>query len=63
MIKGFFLKMFGAMLYLVVAGWGTYGVIGSVRQYRAMRRTALKTQITVYELQKLIESRGNMNKA
>lgn len=57
MIEGFFLKMFGATFYLVVAGWGMYGIIGSVRQYRAISRTALKTQITVYELQKLIERR------
>jgi hypothetical protein len=63
MIEGFFLKMFGAMFYLIVAGWGMYGIVGAVRQYRAIGRAALKTQGTLYELQKLIESRGDMNKA
>lgn len=61
MVEGFFLKMCGAIFYLVVAGWGLYGITGAVRQYRAISRTALKTHITVYELHKLIEGRENMN--
>jgi hypothetical protein len=63
MVEGLFLKMCGGILYLVVAGWGLYGIMGAVRKYRAISRTALKTNITVYELHKLIEGRENMNKA
>ncbi|MBI5102509.1 MAG: hypothetical protein HZB33_11840 [Nitrospirae bacterium] len=57
MVEGLLLKMFGAFFYLVIAGWGLYGMKGLIREFRAAGDTALKTQVTVLQLQKMIAIR------
>jgi hypothetical protein len=52
------LKFLGDLFYLIVALCVLYGLRGLFRTHRAMHSTVIKTRITAYELQKMIESRS-----
>lgn len=58
MADGFMLKFFGELFYLIVALCAFYGLWSFFRTYKATNSTVLKTHITAYELQKMIESRS-----
>jgi hypothetical protein len=55
---GFMLKFFGELFYLIVALCALYGTWGLFRRYRQINSIVIKTHITAYELQKMIESRS-----
>ncbi len=50
-------KFLGELFYLVVAVCAVYGIWGLFRRYRQINSTVIKTHITAYELQKMLESR------
>jgi len=55
---GFMLKFLGELFYLIVALCALYGTWGLFRRYRKINSTVIKTHITAYELQKMVESRS-----
>ena len=57
MAGGFMLKFFGGLFYLVVAFCALYGTWGLFCRYRRINLTVIKTHITAYKLQKMVESR------
>jgi hypothetical protein len=57
MIDGFMLKFFGELFYLIVALCAFYGLWNLFRTSRVIHSTVIKTHITAYELQKMVESR------
>jgi hypothetical protein len=57
MADGFMLKFLGDLFYLIVAVCALYGLRGLFRAQRAIHSTVIKTHVTAYELQKMIESR------
>ncbi len=58
MIEGFILKSLGVLFYLIVALCALYGTWVLFRRYRQINSTVIKTHITAYKLQKLIEGRA-----
>jgi hypothetical protein len=58
MVDGFMLKFLGELFYLIVAVCALYGLWNLLRAYRAINSTVIKTHITAYELQKMVESRS-----
>ena len=58
MVDGFMLKFLGELFYLIVALCALYGLWNLFRAYRAINSTVIKTHITAYELQKMVESRS-----
>lgn len=58
MVDGFMLKFLGELFYLIVAVCALYGLWNLFRAYRAINSTVIKTHITAYELQKMVESRS-----
>ncbi len=58
MVDGFMLKFLGELFYLIVAVCALYGIWNLFRAYRAINSTVIKTHITAYELQKMVESRS-----
>ena len=52
------LKFLGGLFYLSVALSALYGLWDLFRAYRAINSTIIKTHVTAYELQKMIESRS-----
>ncbi|MGC2061468.1 MAG: hypothetical protein WA610_00715 [Thermodesulfovibrionales bacterium] len=56
--NGFMLKFLGELFYLVVALSAFYGLWNLFRTYREINSTVIKTHITAYELQKMVESRA-----
>lgn len=58
MVDGFTLKFIGELFYLIVALCALYGTWGFFRRYRKINSTIIKTHITAYELQKMVESRS-----
>ncbi len=52
------LKLLGDLFYLILALCALYGLRGLFREHRAMHSTVIKTHVTAYELQKMIESRA-----
>jgi len=57
MASGFILKILGDLFYLIVALCAFYSLWGLFRTQRAINSTVIKTHVTAYELQKMIESR------
>jgi hypothetical protein len=51
------LKFLGDLFYLIVTLCALYGLWGFFRAQRAINSTVIKTHVTAYELQKMIESR------
>ena len=58
MVDGFMLKFLGELFYLIVAVCALYGLWNLFRAYRAINSTVIKTHITAYELQKMVEGRS-----
>ncbi len=58
MVGGSMLKFFGEFFYLIVGICGVYGVWNLIREYRTINSTVIKTHITAYRLQKMVESRS-----
>ena len=58
MADGFMLKFLGDLFYLIVALFALYCLLDLFRANRAINSAVIKTHVTVYELQKLIESRA-----
>jgi hypothetical protein len=58
MVDGFMLKFFGELFYLIIAVCALYGIWGFFRRYRQINSTVIKTHITAYKLQKMVESRS-----
>ncbi len=58
MVDGFMLKFLGGLFYLIVAFCALYGLWNLFHAYRAINSTVIKTHITAYELQKMVESRS-----
>jgi hypothetical protein len=58
MVDGFMLKFLGELFYLIVALCALYGAWGLFRRYRRINSTVIKTHITAYQLQKMVESRS-----
>lgn len=52
------LKMMGELFYVIISLGAVYGIWDLFRKYRKINSTIIKTHITRYELQKLIESRS-----
>lgn len=52
------LKFLGELFYLIVALCALYGTWGLFRRYRKINSTVIKTHITAYEIQKMVESRS-----
>jgi len=52
------LKFFGELFYLSVALCALYGTWGLFRRYRRINSIVIKTHITAYEIQKIVESRS-----
>ena len=52
------LKFLGELFYLVVAFCALYGTWGLFRRYRRINSTVIKTHITAYKLQKMVEGRS-----
>jgi hypothetical protein len=57
MADGFMLKFLGNLFYLIVAVCALYGLWGLFRAQKTINSTVIKTHVTAYELQKMIESR------
>jgi hypothetical protein len=51
------LKFLGELFYLVVALCALYGTWDLFRRQRTIQSTVIKTHITAYELQKMMEAR------
>ncbi len=58
MADGFTMKFLEGLFYLVVAVSASYGTWGLFRRYRRMNSTVIKTHITAYKLQKMVEGRA-----
>jgi len=58
MVDGFMLKFLGELFYLIVALCALYGLWDLFRAYRAINSTVIKTHITAYRLQKMVEGRA-----
>ncbi len=58
MVDGPMLKFFGELFYLIVASCALYGLWGLFRGYRKINSIIIKTHITAYELQKMLEGRS-----
>jgi hypothetical protein len=58
MADGFMLKFLGDLFYLIVVVCALYGLWGLFRAQKAINSTVIKTHVTAYELQKMIESRA-----
>lgn len=58
MAGGFMLKFLGELFYLVIALCALYGTWDLFRRYRRINATVIKTHITAYKLQKMVESRS-----
>lgn len=58
MVDGFMLKFLGELFYLIVALCAFYGLWGLFRAHRAINSTVIKTRVTAYEIQKMVESRA-----
>jgi hypothetical protein len=58
MTDGFMLKFFGELFYLSVSLCALYGLWDLFRAYRAINSTVIKTHITAYRLQKMVEGRA-----
>jgi hypothetical protein len=58
MAGGFMLRFLGDLFYLVVALGALYGLLDLFRAQRAINSTVIKTHVTAYELQKMIENRA-----
>jgi len=52
------LKFLGELFYLGVALSTFYGTWGLFRRYKRINSTIIKAHITVYKLQKMVESRS-----
>jgi len=52
------LKFLGELFYLIVALCALYGLWDLFRAYRAINSTVIKTHITAYRLQKMVEGRA-----
>ena len=57
MVDGFMLKFLGELFYLIVALCALYGIWGFFRRYREINSTVIKTHVTAYQLQKMVEGR------
>ena len=58
MVDGFMLKFLGELFYVIVALCALYGLWNFFRRYRHINSTVIKTHITAYEIQKMVESRS-----
>jgi hypothetical protein len=58
MVNGLMLKFLGELFYLIVALCALYGTWGLFRRYKQINSIVIKTHITAYELQKMVESRS-----
>ena len=58
MVDRFMLKFLGELFYLIIALCTIYGLWNLFREYRAINSTVIKTHITVYKLQKMVENRA-----
>ena len=58
MIDAFMLKFLGELFYLIVALSALYGLWDLFRTHRAINATVIKTHITAYRLQKMLETRA-----
>jgi len=58
MVDGVTLKSLGELFYLVVALCALYGTWDLFRRYRKMNSTVIRTHITAYKIQKMVESRS-----
>jgi len=58
MVDVFMLKFLGGLFYLIVALSALYGLWDLFRAYRATNSTVIKTHITAYELQRMVEGRS-----
>jgi len=58
MAGGFMLRFLGDLFYLVVALFALYGLLDLFRAQKAMNSKVIKTHVTAYELQKMIENRA-----
>ena len=52
------LKFLGEFFYFIVALCALYGLWDFFRAYRTISSTVIKTHITVYKLQKMVENRA-----
>jgi hypothetical protein len=57
MADGFTFKFLGDLFYLIVALCALYGLWGLFRAQKSINSTIIKTHVTAYELQKMIENR------
>ncbi len=51
-------KFLGELFYLIVAVCAVYGIWGLFCRYRQINSMVIKTHITAYRLQKMVESRS-----
>ena len=58
MVDVFTLKFLGELFYLIVAVCALYGLWDLFRAYKAINSKIIKTRVTAYELQKMVESRA-----
>jgi hypothetical protein len=58
MANVFMLKFLGGLFYLIVALCALCGTWGLFRSYRKMNSTVIRTHITAYKIQKMVESRS-----
>jgi hypothetical protein len=58
MTDGLMLKFFGELFYLIVALCAFYATWDLFRRYRRINSTVIKTHITAYKLQKMVEERS-----
>ena len=58
MVDRFMLNFLGELFYLIVALCALYGIWGLFRRYRQINSIVIRTHITAYELQKMVESRS-----
>ena len=52
------LKFLGELFYLIVALCALYGTWDIFRAYRTINSTVIKTHVTAYKLQKMVEGRA-----
>ena len=57
MVDVFMLKFLGELFYLIVTFSVLYGLWDLFRAYRTINSTAIKTYVTAYKLQKMVEGR------
>lgn len=58
MVDVFMLKFLGELFYLIVALCALYAIWNLFSAYRAINSTVIKTHVTAYELQKMVEGRS-----